>query len=162
MLTVRGQYYLFSTNKQMFCWKCRSFWERKSFDLKGNRTPNLCFHADCSNQLRYQGWTFAASCFFIQYRFCWCRRFCSKFEIWNVSSARATPFNFDSRTDVLVCRSLWDRKCIDLTGTRTPTIGVMANAETIWPIRTRLLLPHVFNIGSTMATIWVSASAGMA
>ena len=43
--------------------KVSKFWERKSFDLKGNRTPNLCFHADCSNQLRYQGWTFAASCF---------------------------------------------------------------------------------------------------
>ena len=47
------------------------------------------------------------------------------------------------------CQSFWDRKCLDLRGTRTPTFGFMPNALTIWAIRSRHLLSHVLNTGSS-------------
>ena len=59
MLTVHGQQHSFSTHERMFLWKCQSFWDRKSLDLRGTRTPNLGIHAECSNHLSYQGQTFA-------------------------------------------------------------------------------------------------------
>ena len=42
------------------------------------------------------------------------------------------------------CQSFWDRKCLDLRGTRTPTFGFMPNALTYWAIMARHLLSHVF------------------
>ena len=63
MLTVRAQQHSFSTHKRMFFWKCQSFWDRKCFDLRGTRTPNLWIHAECSNHLSSQGQTFALLCF---------------------------------------------------------------------------------------------------
>ena len=30
------------------------------------------------------------------------------------------------------CQSFWDRKCLDLRGTRTPTFGFIPNALTTW------------------------------
>ena len=61
MLTVRGQQHSFSTH--VFLWKCQSLWDRKRFDLRGTRTPNVRIHAECSNILSYQGQTFAVPCF---------------------------------------------------------------------------------------------------
>ena len=40
--------------------------------------------------------------------------------------------------------SFWDRKCLDLRGTRTPNLRIMPNALTTWAIRARHLLSHVF------------------
>ena len=56
------QQHSFSTHERMFLWKCQSFWDRKCFDQRGTRTPNLRIHAECSNHLSYQGQTFAVSC----------------------------------------------------------------------------------------------------
>ena len=39
--------------------------------------------------------------------------FVYKVNIWSVNCARATAFIFDSRMDVLVELSFWDRKCPD-------------------------------------------------
>ena len=44
---------------------CESFWDRKCFDRRGTRTPNLRIQAECSNHLRYQGQTFAVLCLWI-------------------------------------------------------------------------------------------------
>ena len=44
------------------------------------------------------------------------------------------------------CQSFWDRKCLDLRGTRTPNLRIhaeFANALTYWAIRARHLLSHV-------------------
>ena len=62
MLTVRGRQHSFSTHEWMFLWKCQRFWDKKSLDLQGTRTPNLRIHAECSNHLSYQGQTFAVPC----------------------------------------------------------------------------------------------------
>ena len=74
------------------------------------------------------------------------RYFWSKVNIWNVNCARATAFIFDTRMGVLLwkCQSFWDRKCLDLRGARAPTFGFMPNALTIWAIRARHLISHVF------------------
>ena len=57
------------------------------------------------------------------YRYFWC-----KVNIWNVNCARATAFIFDTRMGVLLwqCQSFWDRKCLDLRGTRNPSLGIHA------------------------------------
>ena len=65
MLTVRGQQHSFSTYGWMFLWKCQSFWDRKCLHLRGNQTPNLRIHAECSYHLSYQGQTFAVPCLWI-------------------------------------------------------------------------------------------------
>ena len=66
MLTVHGQQHSFSTHERVFLWKCQRFWDRKWFDLRRTRTPNLRIHAECSNLLSYQGQTFVVPpCFSI-------------------------------------------------------------------------------------------------
>ena len=63
MLTVRGQQHSFLTHERVFLGKCQSFSDRKCLDLRGTRTPNLRFHAECSDLLSYQDQTFAVPCF---------------------------------------------------------------------------------------------------
>ena len=47
--------------------------------------------------------------------------------MWNVNCARATAFIFDTRTGVLEKVSkFWDRKCLDLRGTRNPNLRIHA------------------------------------
>ena len=56
--------------------------------------------------------------------------FLSKVNIWNVDCARTTAFIFDTWTDVLVTVSkFWDRKCLDLRGTRTPNLRILAECS---------------------------------
>ena len=38
--TVHGQQHSFSTHERMLFWKCQSFWNRYSLDLRGTRIPN--------------------------------------------------------------------------------------------------------------------------
>ena len=59
MLTVRGETTFISTHERMFLWKCRSFWDRNCFYLRGTRIPNLRIQAEYSNHLNYHGQTFA-------------------------------------------------------------------------------------------------------
>ena len=98
---------------------------------------------------------------FIQLLLDWYTYILSKVNICNVNRARATAFIFNTRTDV--CPSFWDRKCLDLRGTRT--FGFMPNALTIWAIGARHLLSHVSS--HTIATVpgkkhwktvWMSAN----
>ena len=46
------------------------------------------------------------------------------------------------------CQSFWNRKCLDLRGTRPPTFGCMPNALTYWAIRATQLLSHILNTSS--------------
>ena len=64
MSTVRGQQHSSSTRTDVLV-KVTKFWDRKSLDLRGTRTPNLRIHAEWSNYLSYQGQTCAAPCFLI-------------------------------------------------------------------------------------------------
>ena len=122
---MRGQQHSISTHERVFLWKCRFFWDRKCLDLRGNGTPNRRIHAKCSSLLSFQGQTFAVPCFehwLWRYRYFW-----SKVNIWYVNCVRATAFSFDTRTGVLVKVSkFWDRKCLDLRGTRTPNLRIHA------------------------------------
>ena len=54
-------------------------------------------------------------------------------------------FSTHERMFLWKCQSFWDRKCLDLRGTRSraPTIGFMPNSSTIWATRARHLLSHV-------------------
>ena len=51
-------------------------------------------------------------------------------------------FSTHQRIFLWKCRSFWDRKCLNLRGTWTPTFRFMPNAPTIWAIRPRHLLSH--------------------
>ena len=56
-------------------------------------------------------------------------------------------FSTHERMLLWKCQSFWDRKCLDLRGTRTPKpqiFGFMPNSLTIWVIRVTHLLSHVF------------------
>ena len=106
MLTVRGQQHSFSTHERMFLWNWQSFWDRKCLDLTGTRTPNFLIHTECFNLLSDQ--TFAVPCF--EHWLWWYRYFLSKVNICNVNFARATAFNFDTRTGVLVKVSIFFRQ----------------------------------------------------
>ena len=74
--------------------------------------------------------------------------FLSKVNIWNATCARATTFSFDTRTDALVkVSNVLGRKGLDLRGALEPpppTFRFLPNAITIWAIRARHLLSHVF------------------
>ena len=52
-------------------------------------------------------------------------------------------FSAHERMFLWKCQSLWDSKHLDLRGTRTPNLGFMLNALTIWAIRASQLLSHV-------------------
>ena len=71
MLTLRGQQHSFSVHERVFLWKCQNFWDKKSLDLRGTRTPNLRIHAECSNHWSYQGQIFAVPCFLILAQIFW-------------------------------------------------------------------------------------------
>ena len=72
-------------------------------------------------------------------------RYClSKVNIWNVNCVLATSFIFDTRTGVLVKVSTPLRQKVSRRWIEPPTFGFMPNAGTIWAIRARHLLPHVF------------------
>ena len=70
----------------------------------------------------------------------------SKFNIWNVNCAQATAFKISTHELMFLwkCRSFWEGKCLDLKGLEPQTFGFMPNALTIWAIRARHLLSHVF------------------
>ena len=147
---MRRQQHSFSTHERVFLLKCHSFWDRKCLDLRETRTPNLRIHAECSNHLSYQGQTFVVPCFehwLWRHRYFW-----SKVNIWTVNCARKTAFIFDTRTDVLVKVSkFWDIETENVStweGLEPPIFGFMPNALTIWTIRARHLLSHVWNPGS--------------
>ena len=88
---------------------------------RGTRTPNLRIHAECSIHLTMGARHFLSHVF--EYWLWRYRYSCSKVNIWNVNSQRATAFIFNSRTDVLVKVSKFLRqKCLDLKGTQTPNL----------------------------------------
>ena len=74
----------------------------------------------------------------------------SKANIWNINYARATAYIFDTRTDVLVkCQSLWNRKCLDLRGTRTPNLRIHAECSHHLSYQGQTFaVPCFFNTGS--------------
>ena len=53
-------------------------------------------------------------------------------------------FSTHERVFLWKCQSIWDRKCPDLRGARTPTFGFMSNALTYWAIRAKHLQSRVF------------------
>ena len=71
------------------------------------------------------------------------RYFQSKVNMWNVNCSRATAFIFDTRS----CESanFFETGNISIWGgLEPPTFRFMPNALTIWAIRARHLLSHVF------------------
>ena len=74
----------------------------------------------------------------------------NKVNIWNVNCVRATAFIFDTQTDVLEQVSKFLRQKLSLPegDSNPPTFEFMPNSLTIWAIRARHLLSHVFNTGS--------------
>ena len=133
MLIVRGQQHWFSTHERMFLWKCLSFWDRKCLDLRGTRTPYFRIHAGCSSHLSYQGQTFAVPCFF--------NTGSGGIDILKLAFEMLTvrgqqhSFSTHERMFLWKCQSFWDRKCLDLRGTRTPNL--LIHALTIRAIRAR-------------------------
>ena len=142
MLTVRGQQHSFSTHERMFLWKCQSFWERRCFDLRG--TPNLLIHAECSNHLGYQGQTICCLMFL--------NTDSGGMDIFEVKLTfemltvrwQQNSFSTHERMFLWKCQIFWDRKCLDLRGNRTTTFGFMLSTPTIWAIRVRHVLSHIF------------------
>ena len=142
ILTVRGKQHSFSTHERLFLWKCQSFWDRKCLDLRGLEPPTFGF---MPNAVTY--WAIRAR-HLLAYGFehwLWRNRyFWNKVSIWNDNCARATAFTFDTRTVVLVIVSkIWERKCLYLTGTRTPNLRIHAE-------HSNLLSYH----GGTFAVPW--------
>ena len=102
--------------RTMFLWTCRCFWDRKISTWGVLEPPNLRIYAECSNHLRYQGQTFP-DIFLVKLTF-------------EMLTARATTFIFDSRTDgFLKMSTFWDRKCIHTWGgLESLTLQFMLNA----------------------------------
>ena len=78
-----------------------------------------------------QGRTFAVPCFehwLWRYRY-----FLSKVNIWNVNCVRGQQHSFSTHVRVFLwkCQSFWDRKCIDLRGTRTPNLLIHAECSNL-------------------------------
>ena len=130
MLTVRGQQHSFSTHERMFLWKCQIFWDRKCLDLRGPRTPNLQIHAECFSLLSYQGQTFAVPCFehwLGRYRFFKVKLTFDMLTVrWQQHSISTHEWAF-----LWKCQIFWDRKRIDLRGTRTPNPRIHAECSNL-------------------------------
>ena len=83
-----------------------------------------------------------------EYWLWWHRYFWRKFN-WNFNCVRATSFIFDTRTGVLVKVSKSLRQKLSRPeggggGPEPPKFGFMPNALTVWAIKFRHLLSHVF------------------
>ena len=106
--------------------KVSKFSRQKSLDLRGSRTPSLRIHAKCSYHLSYQGQTFAVPCFWtlaLVVQIFWSK---VKFEMLAVLG-QTHSFSTHERVFLWKCQNVWDRKCLDLRGTRSPTLGFMLN-----------------------------------
>ena len=69
------------------------------------------------------------------------------FGMWTVHGQRYS-FSTHWRMFFWKCRSFWNRNVSTRGALELPTFVFMPNAPTIWVIRARHLLPHVFNTGS--------------
>ena len=129
ILTVCGQQHSFSTHQRVFLRKCESFRDRDWLDLRGTRIPNLQIHAEWSNHLSYQGQTFAVLFFsdtgsgstdIFQIKL--------TFETLTVSGQQHS-FLTHERMFLIKRQSSWNRKCLDLRGTRTPNLRIHAECS---------------------------------
>ena len=127
-----------STHERMFLWKCRSFWDRNCFYLRGTRIPNLRIQAEYSNHLNYHGQTFAVPSHVFNAGLGGIDTFCSKVTIWNVPVRRGQQHSFSTHGLIFLwkCRSFWNRKYLHLRGggggggggVENPTVRFMPNA----------------------------------
>ena len=91
------------------------------------RTPNLRIHVVCSMLLSYQGHTFAVPYF--EHWLWWYRYFLNKVNIWFVNCGQQHSFSTHERMFLWKCQSFWDRKYLDLRGTRTPNLRIHAECS---------------------------------
>ena len=129
MLTAHGQQHSFWTHERMFLWKCQSFWDRKCLDLRGTRTINLRIHVECSNHSSYQGQTFAFPVFFSTGS-----EGIDIFEViltFALLAVHGQQHSFSTHEQMFLwkCQSFWDRKCLDLRGTRNPNLQIHAKCS---------------------------------
>ena len=89
---------------------------------EGIRTPNFRIHVECSNQLSYHGHTFAVPCFYL-ISGSGVFEVNLTFEILNVRGQQHSCSTHE-RVFLWKCQNFWDRKCLDLRGTRTPNLRI--------------------------------------
>ena len=102
--------------------------------------PSICHSEICQPLEHFMNryvsvyWKFISTCDIVRY-------FCSKVNTWNVNCA----FIYDSRTGVLVKVSKFFRqKNVSTWDSNPQSFGFMPNALTMWAIRARHLLSHVY------------------
>ena len=141
MLSVRGQQCSVHFRPTNGCsYESDKVFETEDVLTWGGLEPQLRIHAECSNYLSYQGQTFVAvSCFLILalgYKF-----FLVKLT-FGMLTVRGQQRSFSTHERIFLwnCQSFWDRKCLDMRGTRTPNLRIHAE----WAIRARYLLSRVF------------------
>ena len=93
---ARSTAFIFDTRTGVLVKVSKFVRQKKYLDLRFTRTPNLRFHAECSNLLSYKGQIIAVPCFV--HWLWWYNYFWSKVNILNVNCARATALICDTRT----------------------------------------------------------------
>ena len=128
ILTVRGQQNLFLTHERKFFWKCQVFETENVSTWVGLIPPIFRFMPNALTVWAVRARHLLSHV--CEYWLWWYKYFWSKVNIWNVNCAWATAFVFDTRTDVLLkVSSFWDRKCLDMRGTRTPNVRIHAECS---------------------------------
>ena len=123
MLTVLGKQHSFLTHERVFLGQCQSFWDRKCLDLRGTRPPIFGYMPNALTC--WAIWARHLLSLVVEYWLWRYRYFWSKVNIWNVNCARATAsFSTHERVVLGKCQSFWDRKCLDLRGTRTSSFSI--------------------------------------
>ena len=130
MLTVYGQQDSFSTQERVFLWKCQSFWDRKCLDLRGIRTPTFEFMRNALTYWPIRAWHLLSHVL---------NTGSGGIDIFKVKltlemlAVRGQQHSFSTHERVFLwkCQRFWDRKCLDLRGTRTPNLRIHAECSNL-------------------------------
>ena len=123
MLTVRGQQHSFSAHERMFLWKCQSF-ETENVSTWGVLEPPT--FGFMPNALTI--WAIRARHLMSHVVEYWLWRI-DNFEVkltFDMLTVRGQQHSFSTHERMYLwkCQSFWDRKCLDMRGTRTPNLRI--------------------------------------
>ena len=143
MLIVRGKHHSFSTHERCSCKTVKGFETQNVSTCGGLESPNFGFMPNA-----LASWAIRARHLLFQVFEHWLwgyRYFLSKVNIWSVNCVRAKhSFSPRERCSCESVKVFETENVSTWRGLELPTFRFMPNALTIWAIRARHLLSHVF------------------
>ena len=125
MLTACGEQHSFSTRERMFLWKCHNFWDRNFSTWGGLEPPTYGF---MPNALTI--WAIICCPMFFNTGPDGINMFKLKLS-FEMLTERGQKHSLSTHERMFLWKwqRFWDRKCIDLRGTRTPSLWIHAECS---------------------------------